>query len=246
MKISSEDEARQRTFFVSAKETLSARCPGAAASGGFDSRMLKGYKQRSDEFQNFERRFEESLSKSALKTKFMKHCEKGRATINELTAILNNTRTLVSNVSERKLNELQRYQERKKRIDTIFYANELSLQKQIFEMKKRIQIVSDNEFDNEIRRLSRAVEDFDLEFSTHPAKLEYYKEQLYLHVEDCLSENLKTRIHTVISKHINPFNKTMCDISTLLSNERQQSVQNFIASQIYIQDDLFDLKIYKQ
>lgn len=246
LKISTELEAKQRTFFVSAKETLGDRCPAAVASGGFDSKTLKGYKQRSDEFQNFERRFEESLSKSAVKTKFMKHCDKGRATINELTTILKNTQSLVLQVSGRKQNELKHCQERRNRIEVMFYANEASLQKQMLEIKKRIQIVSDTEFDNEIRRLSRAVDDFDLEFSTNPMRLQRYKEELYAYIEDCLSENLKTRIHTVISKHINPFNKTMCDISTLLGSERQQGVKNFVASQVYIHDDLFDLKIYRQ
>lgn len=244
LQISTEQEAKQRTFFVSAKETLGARCPSAA--GAFDSQKLSGYKDRSDEFQNFERRFEESLSKSAVKTKFMKHCDKGKETISELTTILNNTQSLVSRVSERKLAELQTCHERYARIQKLFYANEGGLQNQIHEIKKRIQIVSDTEFDNEIRRLSRAVEDFDLEFSTHPNKLQYYKEQLYLHVEDCLSENLKARINTVINKHVNPFNKTMCDISSLLSAERQQRVKHIVASQSYIQDDLFDLRIYKQ
>lgn len=241
----SQDEAKQRTFFVSAKETLGSRCP-SVASGAFDSQKLRGYQQRDEEFQEFEKRFEESLSKSAVKTKFMQHCDKGRETINDLTTILNNTRSLVSRVSEIKLNELQMCNERQKRIHNLFYANEVGLRLQLSETKKRIQIVSDAEFDNEIRRLSRAVEDFELEFSTHPLKLQYYKEQLYLHIEESLSENLKTRIHTVINKHVNPFNKTMCDICTLLSSDRQQVVKSLIATQVYMQDDLFDLKIYKQ
>jgi mitofusin len=246
LKISTRDEAKERTFFVSAKETLSDRCPMAAATGGFDSKTLKGYKQRGQEFQNFERKFEESLSKSAVKTKFMKHCEKGRETINELTSILNSTKSLVSRVSEQKLKELQICHERQKRIETIFYANEKALQNQIFEIKKSIQAVSDVEFDNEIRRLARLVDEFDLEFSVHPIKLQAYKEQLYLHVEECLSENLRARINIVISKHVNPFNKIMCDMSTLLSDERHQMVKNLIVSQSYVQDDLFDLRIYKQ
>lgn len=246
LKISSAAEAKERTFFVSAKETLSDRCPQSAASGGFDSRTLLGYQQRLNEFQNFEKRFEESLSKSAVKTKFMKHCEKGRETIEELTTILKNISNLVGQVGGIKQIELQRNQERRNRIDKVFYANEAAILKQMAEIKKRILIVAETEFDNEIRRLSRAVEDFDLEFSTQPVKIQCYKEQLYSYVEDCLSENLRARIITVISKHVNPFNKAMCDITTLLCSERQQTVKNFVASQNYVQDDLFDLKIYKQ
>lgn len=246
LKISSEDEAKERTFFVSAKETLGARCPEAQASGSINSQALRGYKQRGKEFQNFERKFEESLSKSAVKTKFMKHCEKGRATINELKTILDGARSLISQVSERKQEELQECHERQRRIETLFYANEKSLQDQLQEVKKRIQMVSDTEFDNEIRRLARSVDDFDLEFSTHPVKLQAYKEQLYSYVEECLGENLRARINTVINKHVNPFNKLVCDLSGLVSEERQQVVKNLVTSQTYIQDDLFDLRIYKQ
>lgn len=241
----SENDAKLRTFFVSAKETLAARCPTTNA-GTFDSQKLKGYGKRGEEFQEFERRFEESLSKSAVKTKFMQHRDKGEETINELTKILNDTQKLVSDVSEKKLKQLQICSEKQKRISNHFYNNEAELLKRMSDIKANIQIITDTEFDNEIRRLSRAVEDFDLEFSTNPMKLGIYKEQLYQYVEECLSENLKTRIHTVINKHINPFNKTMIDLSALLGNERQQGIRTLVASQLYVQDDLFDLKIYKQ
>jgi len=241
-----QDEAKRRTFFVSAKETLGARCPNAATGAFIDSQKLRGYQSRSEEFQEFERRFEESLSKSAVKTKFMQHCDKGRESINELTNVLKITQSLVNRLKEKKSEELQRCNEHHQRIHKLFYSNESALEKQLIDIKRRIQIVTDAEFDNEIRRLSRAVDDFDLEFSTHPVKIQYYKEQLYSYIEDCLSENLKTRIQSVINKHVNPFNKTICDMSALLSGDRQQAVKNLVANQNYIQDDLFDLKIYKQ
>lgn len=243
LKISSREEAEQRTFFVSARETLQARSPNSKVSN--DSIHRVGYESRCKEFKNFERRFEESLSKSAVKTKFMKHTDKGKQTINDLSIILNETQSLVKQVSFKKLDELKRNEERYKSIQSLFYTNEGDLQLKIQELKKRIQILADTEFDNEIRRLARVVEDFELDFSPNHDKLRYYKEQLYLHVEESLSENLKSRIKTVISKHVTPLNNAMYNIGSLLSEGRQQKINQVVGSQTYIQDDLFDLRIYK-
>lgn len=245
LKISTKEEARLRTFFVSARETLLARSPTKQNDSPSGAKR-EGYEERSEEFKNFERRFEESLSKSAVQTKFQKHTDKGRETINELINILNSTQSLVMHVSQRKLLELHQSEDRYKSIHTLFHANENGLIDEIFNIKKKIQIVADTEFDNEIRRLSRLVEDFEYDFSPNPIKIREYKEQLYLYVEESLSENLKSRINTVISKHVNPFNKVMCDISLLLSNESQQKTKYIVESQTYVQDELFDLKIYKQ
>lgn len=245
LKISSEEEAKRKTFFVSARETLQTRSPLTIGSPNSTLRK-EGFDDRREEFINFERSFEESLSRSAVKTKFKKHSDKGRETIHELTQILNSTRDCVVKVSQDKISELQWNQDRCQSINNLFYVNETKLQEQINEIKKRIQIVTDTEFENEIRRLSRIVEDFDMHFSPNFDKLQLYKEQLCLHVERCLSEDLKTRITTVINKHINPFNKVMCDISQLLNEERQQRIKNIVSSQVYIQDELFDLRIYKQ
>jgi len=244
LKISSKDEAKLRTFFVSARETLQSRSPNP--SNPNESIHREGYHERCEEFKKFERRFEESLSKSAVKTKFKKHTDKGQETIAELVNVLKDTQVLVSRVSQRKLLELQQNEDRYGSIQNLFYSNERGLQGQIFEIKKRIQILTDAEFDNEISRLSRVVEDFEFEFAPTADKIRFYKEQLYLHVEETLSENLRARIQTVINKHVNPFSKVMCDISLLLSGERQQTIRHIVTSQSYINDDSFDLKIYKQ
>lgn len=240
--ISSTEEARQRTFFVSAKETLATRCPSSAL------RLpdISGHAEREEEFQNFEQRFEESLSKSAVRTKFMKHCDKGKETISELTAILNNTQSLVTKVSEIRMAELQLCHERHERIQKLLYANKGGLQSKISEIRKRIEVVSDYATE-EIRRLSRIVHDFDtVKFSTQPEKLQYYKERLYDHVEANLSKKLRDGISGVINKHVEPFNQAMCSISTLLSEDRQQRVKQIIVAQSRIQEELFDLRNYKQ
>lgn len=247
--ISTPSEAKERTFFVSAKETLSDRCPQAAGSGGSVLKTLRGYKQRQDEFKNFERRFEESLSKSAVKTKFENHCKEGREKINKLDAILNEARKLVADVGAEKNETLRERLERLEWIKRLFYKNEADLQKYIVAKKNSIQIDAETELDNEIQRLAHIVEEFNpknLEFDTHPATIQHYKEQLYAFVEVRLSKNLRAGVREVINEHIGPFKKRICHMSSSLPDDRQEAVKNFVASQIHIQDDLFDLKIYKR
>lgn len=99
-------DAEERVFFISAKETLQARMleqRGEPAhsnipdlpftlSSWFQSRLTnailcfaciggalaEGFQTRYFEFQDFERKFEECISKSAVKTKFEQHSQRGK------------------------------------------------------------------------------------------------------------------------------------------------------------------------
>lgn len=248
LKITTHEDAKSRTFFVSAKETLLDRSPSSARtpSNLNESFRREGHQERVEEFKNFERRFEESLSKSAVRTKFKQHADKGKETSNELTRVLNKTQSLVLQLSHDKQLELQQNDERFRSIQHLFYDNEAGLLHELAAIKKRIQIVADAEVDSEIRRLSRIVDDYEEPFSPDSRKLLTYKESLYSHVEEYLGENLKSRIMAVINKHVNPFNKAMCEIGSLLSEDRQNIIRQIVNSQIYVQDDLFDIRIYRQ
>ncbi|MEJ1272422.1 procollagen-lysine 2-oxoglutarate 5-dioxygenase 3 [Cricetulus griseus] len=66
-------QAGDRIFFVSAKEVLSARVQKAQGMPEGGGALAEGFQVRMFEFQNFERRFEECISQSAVKTKFEQH-----------------------------------------------------------------------------------------------------------------------------------------------------------------------------
>jgi len=78
LKVCTPEEVVSRVFFVSAKEVLQSRVEerngfplnSGALADGFDARYL--------EFKEFERRFEECISKSAIKTKFLNHSQQGK------------------------------------------------------------------------------------------------------------------------------------------------------------------------
>lgn len=66
-------QAGDRIFFVSAKEVLNARIQKAQGMPEGGGALAEGFQVRMFEFQNFERRFEECISQSAVKTKFEQH-----------------------------------------------------------------------------------------------------------------------------------------------------------------------------
>lgn len=247
LKINNKQDAEDRIFFVSARETLDMRSPVSSDHSRRSQHFkTEGYETREQEFINFERRFEESLSKSAVKTKFKNHTDRGEMTINELNSLLDNTRAIINNLLLHKGRELPDTEAHYAEINQKFYNRIGDIEQTFREMKHQILIMTDDEFDYEISRLSRIVEDFDMKFSPNPRNLVYYKQQLYQHIEDNLSENLQNRINSVITKGINPIKKLLCDISQLLSEDRQKIVKEIIGSELMAQEELFDLAIYRQ
>lgn len=76
LKVCTPKEAEERIFFISAKEALLARL---AEQGQVSTLPLTdGFQSRYFEFQDFERKFEECISKSAVKTKFEQHSQRGK------------------------------------------------------------------------------------------------------------------------------------------------------------------------
>lgn len=243
LKIVDSNEAKQRTFFVSAREVLQARMLSNNEKDVI--RKNFGYDERSKEFVEFERRFEECLSKSAVRTKFKKHTDKGKDALEELNTILKNTHDLVHKLSERKNLELLRSKERKMNIDGSLRRDDLL--EHIDVIKREIQQLSSKAFEQEILKLSRVFEDFEDEFSPSPEKLVIYKQRLYNHVEEALSENIKTQFHKVVKKHVNPFIENMTLISQLLSEQRQSKISQLLQGRnLCTYDEMFNLRTCRQ
>lgn len=78
LKVCTPREADERVFFVSARETLQARQCEASGQPVASAALAEGFQTRYFEFQDFERKFEECISKSAVKTKFEQHSSRGK------------------------------------------------------------------------------------------------------------------------------------------------------------------------
>lgn len=78
LKVNSVKEAEERVFFVSARETLQGRLQEQNGQPAITGALADGFQTRYFEFQDFERKFEQCISKTAVKTKFEKHSSGGK------------------------------------------------------------------------------------------------------------------------------------------------------------------------
>lgn len=114
--VCSQKEAEERIFFISAKEALQARL--AEQGHTATTPLTEGFQTRYFEFQDFERKFEECISQSAVKTKFEQHSQRGKFIANELRDILEGIYNETLNSKEEKL------QKRKELTDKINYTEQ--------------------------------------------------------------------------------------------------------------------------
>jgi mitofusin 2 len=108
LKVCTPEEAAQRIFFVSAKEALQARMQEQKGLPAHSNEFLilkekielnnsllftagalaEGFPKRYFEFQDFEKKFEECISQSAVKTKFEQHSQQGQFVVNEVKRVM--------------------------------------------------------------------------------------------------------------------------------------------------------------
>jgi mitofusin len=226
LKVCTPKEADERIFFISAKEVLQARLAeqGQTAS----TPLTEGFQTRYFEFQDFERKFEECISKSAVKTKFDQHSQRGKYIANELREVLDDIYNDAQKIKEDKLIR------RKEVHDKINYTEQqLIIVTQ--EMKQKIhQMVEDVEqrvskaLNEEIRRLSTLVDEFNLPFHPEPLVLNVYKKELHLHVETGLGSNLKARLSTALAMNMEASQREMTERMEILLPPDHKATSNII------------------
>lgn len=220
---SNRAEAEQRVFFVSAKEVLQARInefKGLPINTGM---IADGFHGRYFEFQDFERKFEECISKSAVRTKFDQHTKRGKA-------IVSDTRNVMESLLERaSVKRSVKTQSRREVLDHLDFT-EKQLQLVTVEMKDKIcKMVEEVEhkvskaLSDEIRRLSVLVDEFHAPFHSEQLVLQVYKKELHNHVEACLGSNLRARLSTALALNMETSQKEMADrVTSMLPAEKKQ------------------------
>nr|CAG4651598.1 EOG090X01A3 [Triops cancriformis] len=222
-------EAEQRVFFVSAKEVLQTRVNEAKGVPANTGIIADGYALRYFEFQDFERKFEECISKSAIRTKFSQHSERGRNIAGELSSVLE---TVLGRCSQLRASKLQAKRELLDKLD----FTEKQLQLITMEMKDKIRnMVEEVEqkvskaLSEEIRRLSVLVEEFRAPFHHDALVLQVYKKELHGHVESCLGSNLRARLSTALAMNMESAQKTMSErMCGLLPSEKRTLSNNLL------------------
>lgn len=120
----------------------------------------------------------------------------------------------------------EKLQKRKELHDKINYT-EQQLMLVTQEMKQKIhRMVEDVEqrvskaLNEEIRRLSNLVDDFNLPFHPEPLVLNVYKKELHSHVEAGLGSNLRARLSTALALNMEASQREMTERMEVLIPEK--------------------------
>ncbi|XP_026474458.1 transmembrane GTPase Marf-like [Ctenocephalides felis] len=219
LKVCTPKEADERVFFISAKEVLNARLQEQKGQPPHSGALADGFQTRYFEFQDFERKFEECISQSAVKTKFEQHSQGGKNIAIEMESTLDSIYKRAGTLREETL-------EKKRKVSDSLNYTETQLMAATREMKEKIHgMVEDVEqrvskaLSEEIRRLAVLVDEFSLPFHAEPLVLNVYKRELHAHVENGLGSNLPARLSTALAMNVEAAQKEMCErMGELLSD----------------------------
>nr|XP_012146448.1 PREDICTED: transmembrane GTPase Marf isoform X3 [Megachile rotundata] len=226
LKVYTPKDAEERVFFISAKETLQARIQEQRGQPAHNGALAEGFQNRYFEFQDFERKFEECISKSAVKTKFEQHSQRGKHIATEIRQTLDEILDRTQKMKNEQLHV-------KKEVHDKLNFTEQQLMLLTQEMKDKIHhMVEDVEqrvskaLSEEIRRLAVLVDEFSVPFHTDPLVLNVYKRELHTHVENGLGSNLRARLSTALALNIENSQREMTErmANLLPENKRQMSL----------------------
>ncbi|OAD54754.1 Transmembrane GTPase Marf [Eufriesea mexicana] len=226
LKVYSPKDAEERVFFISAKETLQARLQEQRGQPAHNGALAEGFQNRYFEFQDFERKFEECISKSAVKTKFEQHSQRGKHIATEIRQTLDEILERTQRMKSEQLHI-------KKDVHDKLNYTEQQLMLLTQEMKDKIHhMVEDVEqkvskaLSEEIRRLAALVDEFSVPFHTDSLVLNVYKRELHAHVENGLGANLRARLSTALAMNIENSQREMTErmASLLPENKKQMSL----------------------
>ncbi|XP_075695401.1 mitofusin-2 [Rhinoderma darwinii] len=227
-------QAGDRIFFVSAKEVLNARIQKAQGMPEGGGALAEGFQIRMFEFQNFERRFEECISQSAVKTKFEQHTMRAKHIAEVLRQIMESVHVAAQ---EQRVYCLEKQEEFRDRLE--FIEKQLELLTEDYRMKiKQITDEVERQVSNamaeEIRRLSVLVDDFHLEFHPSSVVLKVYKNELHRHIEEGLGRNLSDRCSSTISVSLQTTQQEMIDgLLPLLPSSTRSQVDSLVPRQSF-------------
>ncbi|KAL3047376.1 hypothetical protein OYC64_021567 [Pagothenia borchgrevinki] len=231
LKVVDRDQAPNRIFFVSAKEVLNSRMQRAQGMPESGGALAEGFHERLKEFQCFERRFEECISQSAVKTKFEQHTIRAKLITEKVKSIMD---AINIEAAEKRVAALE---DREYQIDRLeFVKNQLHLL--IDDIKMKIKAISadvENKVSiamgEEICRLHVIVDEFHSDFHPSPHVLKIYKSELLSHVEEGMGKNLAFRCSDAVHASVHSSQKYMMEsMLPLLPSSSQSQVHMLVPS----------------
>ncbi|XP_070764543.1 mitofusin-1b [Enoplosus armatus] len=231
LKVVDRDQAPNRIFFVSAKEVLNSRMQRAQGMPESGGALAEGFQERLKEFQSFERRFEECISQSAVKTKFEQHTIRAKQITEKVKSIMD---AINIEAAEKRVAALEDREYQMDRLE--FVKNQLNLL--IDDIKKKIKAISEdveakvsNAMGEEICRLHVIVDEFHADFHPSPHVLKIYKSELLAHVEEGMGKNLAYRCSDAVFASVQSSQAYMMEsMLPLLPSSVQSQVHMLVPS----------------
>ncbi|XP_028259140.1 mitofusin-1-like [Parambassis ranga] len=222
LKVVDREQAPDRIFFVSAKEVLNSRMQRAQGMPETGGALAEGFQDRLKEFQSFERRFEECISQSAVKTKFF--TEKVKNIMDAINIEAAEKRVAALEDREYQMDRLE------------FVKNQLNLL--INDIKQKIKAISEDveakvsvAMEEEICRLHVIVDEFHTDFHPSPHVLKIYKSELLAHVEEGMGKNLAFRCSNAVNMSVQSSQKYMIEtMLPLLPSTVQSQIHMLVPS----------------
>ncbi|XP_045515998.1 transmembrane GTPase Marf [Pieris brassicae] len=210
LRVCSPKEAEERIFFISAKEALLTRMKEREKPVSSPI-LVDGHQVRYFEFVDFERKFEECISQSAVQTKFAQHSRRGKNIAADVMAALEQIYNTACNMKATKVEKQRILQEQLTCIEEQLTSITRQMKDKIGKMVESVEHKVSLTLSQEIRRLSALVDEYDTPFRTERAALEQYKRSLHRHVESGLGSRLKKRLSSDIGHEMDEAQKEMAD-----------------------------------
>uniref|UniRef100_A0A8C5UMR6 Mitofusin 2 n=1 Tax=Microcebus murinus TaxID=30608 RepID=A0A8C5UMR6_MICMU len=206
-------QAGDRIFFVSAKEVLNARIQKAQGMPEGGGALAEGFQVRMFEFQNFERRFEECISQSAVKTKFEQHTVRAKQIAEAVRFIMD---SLHIAAQEQRVYCLEMREERQDRLRFIDKQLELLAQDyklRIKQITEEVERQVSTAMAEEIRRLSVLVDEGPQKscWGAASPNSRFWVQELHRHIEEGLGRNMSDRCSTAITNSLQTMQQDMID-----------------------------------
>ncbi|XP_053287380.1 mitofusin-1b [Pleuronectes platessa] len=240
LKVVDREQAPDRIFFVSAKEVLNSRMQRAQGMPESGGALAEGFQERLKEFQCFERRFEECISQSAVKTKFEQHTIRAKQITEKVQSIMDDIN--IKAAGKRVAAQV----DRENQIDRLeFVKNQLNLL--ISDIKTKIKALSEevetkvsSAMGEEICRLHVIIDEFHSDFHPSPQILKIYKSELLAHVEEGMGKKLAYRCSNAVNASVQFSQRYMMEsMIPLLPSMAQSQINMLVPSRKF--DLCYDL-----
>lgn len=209
LKVTDEATARNRVFFVSAKEVLQYRMRKQQNVPNPTEGLADGFKRRFLEFEQFERQFKECISSSAISTKFEHHHRQGATVVAELEELLQQESKNIQDNSELGSQQLQVSWQRQQ---TLHSDGERVAQTCQHTITSTAQAVEQKIFvamKDIVSQLTAITDSYDHQFDL--AHLEGYKQDLFQFMDDSLSQELNRVSTTMLGRIHQDTQKSLID-----------------------------------